>query len=95
MLNRPRIAAKALVEELEGEGVSADRYVLATYAAIQAWAQAASGAGDTSFDPVVAALDEGTFDTILGPVSFNAKGDADHPGYVWFEWQDGAPVRGR
>lgn len=35
------------------------------------------------------ALNEGTFETVLGSLSFDDKGDVTLPGYVWYEWKDG------
>ena len=51
--------------------------------------QAATQAGSTDFDPVVAVLGAGTFKTVLGDVSFDAKGDVKLPGYVFYEWKNG------
>ncbi len=82
-------AAAPVVAELRAKGVEPEGYVLYTYAAIQAWAQAASTAGSTDFDGVVDALNEGEFDTVLGNLSFNDVGDVTLPGYVFYEWKDG------
>ena len=46
-------------------------------------------AGSTDFEPVVKALDDGTFDTVLGSLEFDDKGDVTLPGYVFYEWKDG------
>lgn len=81
--------AKPVVDKLLAAGKTAEGYALYTYAAIQAWAQAATKAGSTEFDAVVKALDEGTFDTVLGPAEFDEKGDIALPGYVFYEWKDG------
>lgn len=86
---RNEIAAP-VVEKIEAAGNSAEGYALYTYAAIQAWAQAAEAAGDTDFDAVVSALDEGTFNTVIGELQFDDKGDVTLPGYVVYEWKDGA-----
>ena len=86
---RKNEAAKPVVDALEAEGKTAEGYVLYTYAAIQAWAQAANEAKSTDFDPVVKALDDGTFDTVIGDLSFDDKGDVTLPGYVVYEWKDG------
>lgn len=81
--------AAPVVERLEAAGRTTEGYSLYTYAAIQAWAAAAEAAGTTNFDPVVAELADGTFDTVLGTFSFNGMGDVDIPGYVFYEWKDG------
>ncbi|GAB4541219.1 MAG: branched-chain amino acid ABC transporter substrate-binding protein [Roseibium sp.] len=85
-------AAQDLVAALVEAGQPADRYALTTYAAVQAWAQAAGRAGGTSFDAVAEALGSETFETVLGSVTFDGKGDANVPDYVWYVWRDGQPV---
>ncbi|HET7714410.1 MAG TPA: branched-chain amino acid ABC transporter substrate-binding protein, partial [Bauldia sp.] len=82
--------AKPVVDALEAAGKTAEGYALYTYGAIQAWAQAATKAGTTDFDPVVAELAAGEFDTVLGKVNFDDKGDVTLPGYVFYEWKNGA-----
>ncbi len=88
----PRNAAGAadLVEKFRAKGIEPEGYVLYTYAAIQAWAQAATTAGSTDYDAVNEALNSGTFDTVLGTLSFDDKGDVSLPGYVFYEWKDGS-----
>jgi len=81
--------AAPVVAALEKAGRTAEGYSLYTYAAIQAWAQAVEAAGTTDFDPVVAELAKGKFQTVLGELSFNDKGDVTLPGYVFYEWKDG------
>lgn len=82
--------AAAIVERFRAQGIEPEGYVLYTYAAIQAWAAAANAAGSSDFDPVVNALGEGEFATVLGSLEFDDKGDVSLPGYVVYEWQDGA-----
>jgi branched-chain amino acid transport system substrate-binding protein len=86
-----RPEAAGLVARMADAGQTAERYVLTTYAAVQAWADAAEAAGSFDFDEVSAALQSGTFDTVIGPVSFDEKGDGSLPAYRLYEWQDGAP----
>ncbi|MAY62573.1 MAG: branched chain amino acid ABC transporter substrate-binding protein [Rhizobiales bacterium] len=82
-------SAAKVVEALESAGKTTEGYVLYTYAAIQAWAEAVKSAGSTDFDAVVGALNEGNFSTVLGDLSFDDKGDVSLPGYVFYEWKDG------
>ncbi len=86
---RKNAEAKPVVDALEKAGKTAEGYALYTYAAIQAWAKAAEEAGSTDFDPVIAELNAGDFDTVLGGLSFDDKGDVTLPGYVFYEWKDG------
>ena len=78
-----------LVEKFRAKGVEPEGYVLYTYAAIQAWAQAATTAGSTDYDAVNKALNDGNFATVLGELSFDGKGDVTLPGYVFYEWESG------
>ncbi|MCB1420064.1 MAG: branched-chain amino acid ABC transporter substrate-binding protein [Zhengella sp.] len=81
--------AKAVVDKLEAAGKTTEGYVLYTYAAIQAWADAVKAAGSTDFDAVTKALNDGDFNTVLGSLSFDEKGDVSLPGYVFYKWSDG------
>ena len=82
-------AAADVVERMTQRDIVAEGYVLYAYAAIQAWAAAAEVAGSTDFAAVSTALDEGTFETVLGPVRFDEKGDVRLPAYVIYQWHDG------
>ncbi|WP_048644951.1 branched-chain amino acid ABC transporter substrate-binding protein [Nitratireductor soli] len=81
--------AKPVVDALLAAGKTAEGYALYTYAAIQAWKTAVETAKSTDYDPVVEALNAGTFATVLGDLSFDDKGDVTLPGYVFYEWKDG------
>ena len=81
--------AEPVVAALQKKGETAEGYVLYTYAAIQAWADAANTAKSTDFDPVVKALNSGDFKTVIGDIKFDDKGDVTLPGYVVYEWKDG------
>ena len=65
-------------------------YTLYSYGAVQPWAQAAELAGSTDADKVVEAMRNGRFSTVLGRITFDSKGDVTAPGYVLYEWYDGA-----
>ena len=81
--------AAPIVAELEKQGKTAEGYVLYTYAAIQAWAEAAKKAGSTDFEKVTAALNADSLPTVIGDLKFDAKGDVTLPGYVLYEWKNG------
>jgi branched-chain amino acid transport system substrate-binding protein len=81
--------AQPIVEKFRAKGIEPEGYTLYTYAAIQAWADAVKAAGSTEFDAVVAELDKGKFQTVLGELEFDEKGDVTLPGYVFYAWQDG------
>jgi len=81
--------AAAVVEEFRKKNIEPEGYVLYTYAAIQAWAEAVKAAGTTDPEKVIAELDKDKFKTVLGELSFNDKGDVTLPGYVFYVWKDG------
>ena len=62
---------------------------LYTMAAVQAFAQAAEQAGSTDWEAVSAALKSGSFQTVLGEISFDEKGDVSAPGFVVYAWHQG------
>lgn len=81
--------ASKIVEEFRKKGIEPEGYVLYTYAAIQAWAEAAKAAKSVDTDAVAKELDKGSFETVLGKLKFNDKGDVTLPGYVMYQWHDG------
>lgn len=81
--------AAPVVKRFRDAGVEPEGYVLYTYAAIQAWAQAAEQAKATDFDKMVKSLNENKFNTVLGNIGFDGKGDVTAPGYVFYEWSKG------
>jgi branched-chain amino acid transport system substrate-binding protein len=84
-----RESAAAVVKALQDAGKTTEGYVMYTYAAIQAYAQAVTAAGSTEYDAVRGALNSGNFSTVLGDLKFDAKGDVSLPGYVFYRWSDG------
>jgi len=86
---RKNEAAQPVVEKFTAKNIDPEGYTLYTYAAIQAWKAAVEAAGSTDYEPVVKALDEGKFDTVLGEFEFDDKGDVTTPGYVFYVWKNG------
>ena len=86
---RKNPAAAPVVAEFEAGGYDPEGYTLYTYATIQAWAQAVEKAGTTDLDAVVEALHSNQFETVLGTISFDDKGDVEGENYVMYEWADG------
>jgi branched-chain amino acid transport system substrate-binding protein len=81
--------ASDVVERFRKAGYEPEGYTLYTYATMQVFAQAVAQANATDASALAAALHKGKFDTVLGPINFNAKGDVNAPGYVFYEWHDG------
>ncbi|HEX5079103.1 MAG TPA: branched-chain amino acid ABC transporter substrate-binding protein [Geminicoccaceae bacterium] len=86
---RKNEAAAAVVAEFAEQGYDPEGYTLYTYATIQVWAQAAEKAGTTDLDAVIEQLHGNTFETVLGPITFDEKGDVTGENYVFFEWDNG------
>jgi branched-chain amino acid transport system substrate-binding protein len=84
--------ARDVVERFRELGIEPEGTTLYSYGAVQIWAQAAARAGSVEPEPVVAALHGHEFNTVLGPISFDAKGDLTEPGFVWYVWRNGAYV---
>ena len=82
-------ANAALVKSFRDQNYEPEAYTLYTYGAIQAWAQAAAKAGSVDATKVEASLRANKFDTVLGKIGFDAKGDVTAPGYVFYLWKDG------
>lgn len=82
-------ANEALNKTFRDKGQEPEGYVYYAYAALQVWARAATVAGSFDFDKVVAALNSGTFKTVLGDLKFDDKGDVTLPGYVFYAWHNG------
>ncbi|TDH63279.1 branched-chain amino acid ABC transporter substrate-binding protein [Dankookia rubra] len=87
--NRP--AAAKVVQSFKARNVDPEGYVLYTYAAVQIWAAAAEKL--KSIDPkkiAEAMKSSGPWQTVLGPISFDKKGDVTVADYVFYVWKNGA-----
>jgi branched-chain amino acid transport system substrate-binding protein len=82
--NKP--TAKAIVEKFKAKGIDPEGYTLYTYAAFQVWKQGAEKAKTTDPRKVAAALKSGSYDTVLGKLSFDSKGDITILDYVVYKW---------
>lgn len=90
--NRPE--ASAVVKRFEARKINPEAYTLYSYAAVQVMQQAAEKA--KSLDPkrVAAVMRSGIeFDTVLGKMSFNAKGDRTNLDYTVYTWKKGVDGR--
>jgi len=86
---RDNAVAKPVVDEFKKANYEPEGYTLYAYAAIQVWAQAVEKVKDWDNTKIEAALHGGTFDTVLGKISLNDKGDIKDPVYVFYIWHDG------
>ncbi|WP_315831671.1 branched-chain amino acid ABC transporter substrate-binding protein [Bradyrhizobium prioriisuperbiae] len=84
--NKP--TAKAIVDRFKAKGIDPEGYTLYTYAAVQVWAQAAAKAGTTDPKKVAETIKAGSWDTVLGTLAFDAKGDIKAIDYVLYKFDD-------
>ena len=82
-------AAKAVVDKFKAAGYDPEGYTLYTYAAIQAFAAAADKAKSLKVDDLSKTLKSMTVDTVIGPLSWDKKGDVTDPKYVFYIWKNG------
>jgi len=73
--------------------VEPEGYTLYSYASVQAWSQAVATAGTTDTADVIAALQSGSFSTVIGELGFDDKGDVTGiSNFVWFRFTQDAIV---
>jgi branched-chain amino acid transport system substrate-binding protein len=86
---RAPTAAKAL-EQFKAQGYNPEGFTLFSYSVIQAIAEGIKRAGSDDPVKVAQALENGQpVDTVLGPVTFDAKGDIKDPHFDINQWHDG------
>ena len=86
---RKSAAAADVVKAFRAKNIEPEGYVLYTYAAIQAWAQAATEAKSEDPEAVINNLNAMEFKTVLGNFKFNEKGDPNLPPYKFYKWSKG------
>ncbi len=72
---RRRTEAAPVVERFRASGYEPEGNTLNAYAAVQVWAQAAEKVGSLELPAMIASLREHQFDTVLGTIDFDDKGD--------------------
>jgi branched-chain amino acid transport system substrate-binding protein len=85
---RGRPEAAEVVAKYRAQGYEPQGTTLYVYAAIQVWAQAVEAAGSLDLDAVLEVMHSRRFDTVLGKIGFDEKGDVtDFDPWQWFVWQ--------
>ena len=80
----------------EEDAYEPDGYTLYAYGAVQAWAQAVKQAGSLNPQAVIKTLSKGSFDTVIGKIGFDKKGDVTGIStFVWYVFgkEDYSPVK--
>ena len=83
---RKNPGAAKVVAAFRAQKVEPEGYMLYSYAAMQVYADAAKRAGSTDYGAVVKQLHDATFNTVVGQLKFDSKGDLKSPGYVVYRW---------
>lgn len=86
---RARPEAAEVLARFRGKGLGTRDFGLGAYAAVQVWAQAVERAGSLELAVVAETLRRGRFDTVLGRVAFDHKGDLKAAGWQWKVWTEG------
>lgn len=88
---RKNPAAAAVVKKFEEKKFNPEAYTLYSYAAVQLIKAAAEKAKSVDPKKVAEVLHSGEgFDTVLGKLSYDKKGDRKDIDYVWYTWKKGA-----
>lgn len=87
---RTEPAAETVLAAFRALGLGRSPSGLATYAAVQVWAEAARRARSLAPPDVTRMLQRGRFQTVLGRVAFAGNGDLLGSGWQWQEWRGGA-----
>jgi branched-chain amino acid transport system substrate-binding protein len=83
---RKRPTAAAVVKRFKDKGVDPEGYTLYTYAAIQVWVDAVTKAKTVDPKKVATTVRAGKWNTVLGSISFDRKGDITAVDYVFYRW---------
>jgi len=84
-------AAKEVVAEFKAKGLEPEGYTLYSYAGMQIIKQAIEKANSTEPKKVAEVMHSGmAFKTVLGDISYDAKGDRTSMDYVWYVWAKNA-----
>ena len=87
-----RAEAAPVVERFRASGFEPEGCTLYSYGAVQVWAQAAEKAGSLALEAMIASLREHRFDTVLGAIDFDEKGDVTTQTPIWHVWRGGTYV---
>ncbi|TCO81069.1 amino acid/amide ABC transporter substrate-binding protein (HAAT family) [Plasticicumulans lactativorans] len=81
-------SSKAVVDELQKKGLKSEGYVLYSYAATQAIAEAIKATKSTKGSELAKWLKSHTVKTVMGDKAWDAKGDLKVSDYVMYQWDD-------
>jgi branched-chain amino acid transport system substrate-binding protein len=83
--------AKAIVDAFKAKNIDPEAYTLYSYAAVQILKQAAEAVKSSDGKKIADHIRGGKpFDTVIGEISYDKKGDITRPDYVMYVWKKGA-----
>jgi branched-chain amino acid transport system substrate-binding protein len=83
---RKKPTAAAVVKKFKDKNIDPEGYTLYSYAAFEIWTQAVTKANTTDPKKVADTIRAGTWDTVLGKVSYDKKGDITQVGWAVYKW---------
>lgn len=83
---RKKATAAAIVAKFKAKNIDPEGYTLYSYAAFQVWAAAVKKAGTVDPKKVAEVIRAGKWDTVLGPIAYDKKGDITVIDYVVYKW---------
>jgi branched-chain amino acid transport system substrate-binding protein len=86
---RKNPAAADVVRRFAAQNYDPEGYTLLSYAAVQVFAEAAKRANGTALNGLVSNMHGRSFDTVIGRLTYDNKGDLTQPNYVFYIWKDG------
>jgi branched-chain amino acid transport system substrate-binding protein len=86
---RKNPAAAPIVKKFRDAKIEPEGYVLYAYAAFQLFDQAATKAKSIKYSDLEKTVRANSFDTVIGKLAFDAKGNGKAPAFVVYQWQDG------
>jgi branched-chain amino acid transport system substrate-binding protein len=85
---RKRPSAAAIVDKFKARNIDPEGFTLYTYAAVQIWTQAAIQAGTIEAKKVMDTIKVGSWDTVIGQIDYDSKGDIKRLDYVVYKWDE-------
>ena len=90
LMTAPPVPSGPEAAELAWKFTEKSQNTFTAYAALQAWAQAVEMVGTFETEAVAKSLRAQKFDTVLGRIGFDHKGDVTgYDTFVWYVWKDG------
>jgi branched-chain amino acid transport system substrate-binding protein len=84
--HRRTSSAAAIVDKFKANSVDPEGLTLYTYAAFQVWSQAVAKAKTTDAKKVMETIKAGSWDTVLGKLEFDTRGDIKQIDFTVYRW---------